>query len=174
MNASGTLWEDIWCRFRLWSWPKHSPTAGSSWIRFSDQDGGYRGALRNTDRGAKLESGSGDFAEWQERDPDEEPFGEGDVVAFGENGLTRRTDGAQLLGVISRRAVVTGSMPPESVQEQWDQVAYCGIVPVKLRGGARKTLPEPEPAILATDVVNAAGHAITVASRLRAGPGLQL
>ena len=109
-----------------------------SWIRFSDQDGGYRGALRNTDRGAKLESGSGDFAEWQERDPEEEPFGEGDVVAFGENGLTRCTDGAQLLGVISRRAVVTGSMPPPSVQDQWDQVAYCGIVPVKLRGGARK------------------------------------
>ena len=45
------------------------------------------------------------------------------MVAFGENGLTRRTDGAKMLGVISRRAVVSGSMPEEAVRAQWDQVS---------------------------------------------------
>ena len=136
-----------------------------SWIKFHDQRGVHRGSIVDTDRGAKLESGSGDFAEWQERvspnaklrtlekspfgnrpnqialpetslfgaitakrvvgpqDPEEDPFEEGDVVAFGENGLTRRTDGAKMLGVISRRAVVSGSMPEEAVRAQWDQVS---------------------------------------------------
>ena len=97
-----------------------------SWIKFHDQ-GVHRGSIVDTDRGAKLESGSGDFAEWQERvspnaklrarespcgnrpnqaalpetsrlgaitaervvgpqDPEEDPFEEGDVVAFGETG----------------------------------------------------------------------------------------
>ena len=45
------------------------------------------------------------------------------MVAFGGNGLTRRTDGAKMLGVISRRAVVSGSMPEEAVRAQWDQVS---------------------------------------------------
>ena len=57
------------------------------------------------------------------QDPEEDPFEEGDVVAFGGNGLTRRTDGAKMLGVISRRAVVSGSMPEEAVRAQWDQVS---------------------------------------------------
>ena len=38
-----------------------------SWIKFHDQRGVHRGSIVDTDRGAKLESGSGDFAEWQER-----------------------------------------------------------------------------------------------------------
>ena len=38
-----------------------------SWIKFHDQRGVHRGSIVDTERGAKLESGSGDFAEWQER-----------------------------------------------------------------------------------------------------------
>ena len=108
------------------------------------------------------------------------PFEEGDVVGFGLAGLTRKTRGLRQLGVITRRAVVEGSMPspaPSSsssfvgacnhahegsdeeksapadedgssaasaaaaasvaaARKDYDTVAYCGRVPVKLRGGA--------------------------------------
>jgi hypothetical protein len=97
-------------------------------------------------RGVKLQSPQGDFAEWHQRAPQEAPFEEGDVVGFDRAGmLTRTTRGARMLGVISRRAVVEGSCPPEATRHNWDTVAYTGTVPVKVvrrrdsrrgRGGA--------------------------------------
>lgn len=74
------------------------------------------------------------------RDPREPPFNEGDVVGFGTWGLTRRTQGCKQLGIISRRAVVEGSLPTTGDgsgddEHGHDTVAYCGRLPVKLRGG---------------------------------------
>jgi hypothetical protein len=77
------------------------------------------------------------IAEFHKRDPSEDPFEEGDIVAFGSHGLTRKTTAARQLGVISRRAIVKGSRPADpAVMSDFDAVAYMGIVPVKLRGPA--------------------------------------
>eukprot|EP01043_Picozoa_sp_COSAG02_P046120 COSAG02_NODE_4286_length_5546_cov_8.070314_4_plen_120_part_00 len=76
-------------------------------------------------------------AEYHQRDPSESPFEEGDIVAFGAHGLTRKTTAARQLGVISRRAIVKGSRPADpAAMSDFDAVAYMGIVPVKLRGPA--------------------------------------
>lgn len=56
------------------------------------------------------------------------------MVGFvGQSGeISRKTVGAYMIGVISRRAVVQGSAPPENEQHGYDTVAYTGLVPVKV------------------------------------------
>ena len=39
----------------------------------------------------------------------------------------------RLLGVISRRAVIEGSAPAKEERDDYDTVAYTGIVPVRVR-----------------------------------------
>ncbi len=98
-----------------------------------------RGAIVDSTRGAKLISGSGDFAEWHQRRQDERDFHEGDLVGLDRDGLlTRQTTsdhGVWQLGIITRRAVVEGSLPPdETKRSQFDTVAYSGRVVVRLLG----------------------------------------
>jgi hypothetical protein len=98
-----------------------------------DSDGAIElGAIVRKGNGVKLESSQGDFAEWHRRVAKEPPFVEGEVVGFNSKGeISRRTKGAKMLGVISRRAVVEGSAPPRAERELYDTVAYTGVVPVR-------------------------------------------
>jgi hypothetical protein len=105
-----------------------------AWLRFEDETGTEQGTLHLRDGKLALGSKGGDFAEFHVRNPEEPAFEEGDLVAFGPRGLTRQTAGSQKLGVISRRAVVIGTMPDATELRCYDTVAYCGLVPVKLRG----------------------------------------
>jgi hypothetical protein len=90
------------------------------------------GAIVRQGAGVKLESTQGDFAEWHRRADGEAPFEEGDVVGFRRGRIGRKTRGCDILGVVSRKAVVEGSAPPMAERHLYDSVAYCGIVPVKL------------------------------------------
>jgi hypothetical protein len=70
------------------------------------------GAMVRVHQGVKLESRQGNFAEW--RSAGEPPFLEGEVVGVDSQGrLSRHTDDAKMMGVISRSAVVEGSAPPQ-------------------------------------------------------------
>jgi hypothetical protein len=116
--------------------------ARNRWLQFNDAQGQDIGALQLTEgKYLELTGTSGDFAEYHLRDPSQDPFEEGDLIGFGADGLTRRTDGKDIgqLGVISRRAIVKGSRPT-SVNDisKYDSVAYMGIVPVKVRGRVSK------------------------------------
>ena len=82
--------------------------------------------------GITIEGVSGDFAEWHPRESGQTPFEEGDVVGFADGVLTRSTRGACMAGVISKRALIKGSRPLPHLMPQYDTVAYCGQVPVKL------------------------------------------
>lgn len=90
-------------------------------------------------KGPRFSGTTGDFAEFHKRDPMQPAFEEGDLVGFGESGLTRVTKGMRQLGVISRQAIVAGSVPDGSADlSGYDTVAYLGRVPVKVRGSAAK------------------------------------
>jgi hypothetical protein len=83
--------------------------------------------------GVKLVSTQGDFAEWHRRKEGEAPFEGGDVVGFHNGAISRVIHPrAPMLGVVSRMAVVEGSLPPKEVRHLYDTVAYTGVVPVKL------------------------------------------
>ena len=99
------------------------------------EEGMELGAVVRGDRGkggVKLQSSQGDFAEWYKRAAGEAPMEEGDVVGFRRGRITRKTGGCGMLGIVSRKAVVEGSAPPEPVRHLYDTVAHCGVVPVKL------------------------------------------
>jgi hypothetical protein len=119
------------------------------WMSFDDQTGREMGGIEISLDGdaIKLVSRSGDFAEWYPRLPSEPEFEEGDVVAlcpappgssYDRSHLTRDTGSARQLGVISRRAIVEGSMPDSKYpRSDFDTIAYCGRVPVKVIGSVR-------------------------------------
>ena len=111
------------------------PSAKAPWIVFHDRQGDAVGKIAPSRGGVKLSSGSGDFAEWHVRAPDEKPFEAGEVVSIQGSGLTRATADAKQLGIISRQAVVTGSVPSDPAEvAAGDTVAYTGRVLVRLRG----------------------------------------
>jgi hypothetical protein len=92
--------------------------------------------IRGEKGGVVLKSRDGDFAEWHRRAKGEAPFSEGDVVGFGRDGcISRVTRSCNMIGVITRMAVVEGSAPPERERHLFDTVAYQGIVPVKVSAG---------------------------------------
>ncbi len=64
----------------------------------------------------------------------EVPFEEGDVVGISPQGLTRNTQNAPQIAVISRWAAIEASTPSVADRDAFDRVAYTGQVPVKLRG----------------------------------------
>lgn len=110
-----------------------------SFVTESETDAGANpmeielGAVVKQGRGVKLQSRKGDFAEWHRRRDDEPPFEEGDVVGFDAAGMiSRKTKGAAMLGVVSRQAVVEGSLPPQAQRHLFDTVAHVGVVPVKV------------------------------------------
>eukprot|EP01047_Picozoa_sp_COSAG01_P027968 COSAG01_NODE_1864_length_9036_cov_10.407519_4_plen_502_part_00 len=89
----------------------HGAAATPKFVSFSHQDTSSGsefelGAIVQQGGGVTLTSGQGDFAEWHRRRAGEPPFEEGDVIGFDRQGLiSRRTAGATMLGVISRKAV---------------------------------------------------------------------
>eukprot|EP01052_Picozoa_sp_SAG31_P006415 SAG31_NODE_295_length_18239_cov_15.063065_5_plen_908_part_00 len=98
-----------------------------------------RGHVVGTERGLKLTSLAGDFAEYHKIKLGETPptFNEGELVGLVNGEITRRTSDADMLGIISRRAAVVGSCPfNRQNMLEYDTVAYCGRVPVKIRGDA--------------------------------------
>lgn len=113
-----------------------SNASDPNWLRFQDDMGRVRGSVSLNKRGTTFFSKNGDFAEYHKRDPQEPAFVEGDLVGFGMHGLTRQTKGVPQLGVVTRRAIVTGTCPEPGEMDKYDTVAYIGMVPVKLRGKA--------------------------------------
>jgi hypothetical protein len=59
-------------------------------------------------------------------------------VSVGESGLSRNTNAARQLGIVSRQMVVAGSMPDTAEEQRsGDTIAYTGRVMVKVRGACR-------------------------------------
>jgi hypothetical protein len=112
---------------------------GSRFVSFqARQDSGKMielGTIEKGGNGVTLSSTQGDFAEWHRRAPLDPALQEGDVVGFTNKGeITQQcsASGGMMLGVVSRKAIVEGSAPPEPERHMYDTVAYCGVVPVRV------------------------------------------
>jgi hypothetical protein len=88
--------------------------------------------------GVTYESGSGDYAEWLERADEHETMKVGEVVGVRGGKITKNTDGADQILVISFKPIVLGNMPDAGRESLFEKVAFMGQVPVKVNGRVHK------------------------------------
>jgi hypothetical protein len=88
--------------------------------------------------GVTYESRAGDYAEWLEKVDPAEPISFGDVVGVFGGQITRKTEGADQVLVVSFKPIVLGNMPAEGQEKLSEKVAFMGQVPVKVLGPAHK------------------------------------
>lgn len=84
--------------------------------------------------GVTYESGAGDYAEWLERLDPEEKLTVTDVVGVFAGKITKKTEGAAQVMVVSFKPVVLGNMPPEGHKHLYEKVAFLGQTLIKIRG----------------------------------------
>lgn len=92
-----------------------------------------------SDLGVSYESGSGDYAEWLPRLYQGENIESGQIVGVYGGKVTKNTEGAEMVMVVSRSPIVLGNMPPDKLTESLcEKVAFMGQVPVRVLGKVNK------------------------------------
>ena len=87
------------------------------------------------DDGVTYASGAGDYAEWLPRFDESEKMSFGQIVGVTGGAITKNTEGAEQLMVVSMNPIVLGNMPPEEADEKnYEKVAFMGQVPVWIIG----------------------------------------
>lgn len=84
--------------------------------------------------GVAYSSGAGDYAEYLEKANLAEGFAPGDIVGVKGGRITKTTQGAHHLMVISHFPAVIGKEPQDKDLHRFEKVAFMGQVPVKVRG----------------------------------------
>lgn len=87
--------------------------------------------------GVEFVSAGADFAGWLPRFEAAERIEPGDVVGLHGGALSKRTDGAARVFVVSTAPIVTSNDPGEEVHGAYARVAFVGQAPVKVRGPVR-------------------------------------
>ena len=137
------------------------------------------------------QSGAGDYAEWLERENHDEDIRVGEVVGVRGGKISKQTEGADQLMVVSWKPAVLGNMPEAGEEENYEKIAFMGQIPVKVLGDvnvgdyliasgldngmARAVAPEEMTAELAEQVVGVAwtsakGNGVNL---VKAGVGLK-
>ncbi|MCD4833487.1 MAG: hypothetical protein K8R31_06805 [Bacteroidales bacterium] len=89
---------------------------------------------KHTNIGITYQSGAGDYAEWLPRLNPDEKFNPGDIVGVKAGHITKSTENADNLMVISHVPIVLGNMPDSGKEAYYEKVAFMGQVPVKVFG----------------------------------------
>lgn len=111
-----------------------TPTGSNNFITFFGGNAPVGRIEGNGAGGMSFLSGGADFAECLPRLDQEEQIEEGDIVGVFAGKISKQTEGAQHVAVISGRPIVVGNLPPAG-NEQWvNKVAIVGQVRVKVRG----------------------------------------
>ena len=112
-----------------------SPAPGNNFITFYNGSDTPCGAIEgNHSDGILLRSGGADYAECLARLHEEEEIGPGDVVGLFGDKVSKRTEGAERIMVVSRSPILLGNDPGEDVEDAYERVAFLGQVEVKVCG----------------------------------------
>ncbi len=91
------------------------------------------------DLGVTYESSAGDYAEWLPRLDPEEKISPGQIVGVFGGKITKVTDGAEQVMVISNKPIVLGNMPPQGLdKDQCEKVGFIGQVQVWVMGPVKE------------------------------------
>jgi hypothetical protein len=89
---------------------------------------------RELNKGVTFKSGAGDYAEYLLRENTNETITYGDIVGVNGGKISKNTEGAERMMVISRKPIVLGNMPQPNRENEYEKVAFMGQVPVKVFG----------------------------------------
>lgn len=84
--------------------------------------------------GVAYESGSGDYAEWLERDQVEQDMIFGQIVGVKGGKISLSTNQADHYMVVSKSPIVLGNMPEAKREKDFEKIAFMGQVPVRVVG----------------------------------------
>jgi len=84
--------------------------------------------------GVSYSSGNGDYAEWLEREDPKEHIEAGDVVGVKAGRITRNLADCEQVMAISAKPIVLGNIPEEGKEQNGNNVAFMGQIPVKTMG----------------------------------------
>jgi hypothetical protein len=89
-------------------------------------------------QGVTYASGAGDYAEFLLREDINEKMTYGDIVGVKGGKITKNTENAERVMVVSYKPIVLGNMPRENREHEYEKVAFMGQVPVKVFGKVNK------------------------------------
>ena len=113
--------------------------------------------FRNTHKaleGITFASGSEDYAEYLPKLNPDEQFVPGDIVGVKNGFITKNTNDADMIMVVSLKPVVLGGLPPDGNVTGLEKVAFMGQVPTRIMGKV-----SPGDYILASGFNNGVGMA---------------
>jgi len=113
-------------------------------------------AFKHANIGVTYQSGAGDYAEWLLKSNPNEKIYPGDVVGLVNGKISKNTNNANKVMVISNRPIVLGNMPEVGKELNFEKVAFMGQVPVKVYGNVK-----PGDYILPSGLNNGFGIAIS-------------
>ncbi|NRB62466.1 MAG: hypothetical protein HRU40_05445 [Saprospiraceae bacterium] len=87
--------------------------------------------------GVTYSTGGADYAEWLLRKKGESDMSYGEIVGIHAGQISRRTEGADHVKVISLRPGVLGNAPKKNREPDMEKVAFLGQVPVHIIGSAQ-------------------------------------
>ncbi len=111
-----------------------NPGAASNFITFSDSTDLLGSIEGNGIGGIQLNTSGGDFAEYLPKADPNEPLDPGDIVGLRPGGLSRNTQNAQRIMVVTTAPAVLGNRPKNKNVSLYAPVAFLGQVPVKTEG----------------------------------------
>lgn len=89
---------------------------------------------KTTFRGVTYASGAGDYAEYLLRRDVAEKMTFGDIVGVSGAMVSKNTENADKMMVVSYKPIVLGNMPQPNMEDNYEKVAFMGQVPVKVYG----------------------------------------
>lgn len=87
--------------------------------------------------GVSFKTGGADYAEYLEKENNTILFEPGEVVGVFGGKISKRTQGAQHIMVISTNPIVLGNMPVNQTTKDFEKVAFLGQVPVRVVGSVK-------------------------------------
>ena len=111
-----------------------NPGSAENFITFFSSSSGIGSIQGNGSGGVEYSSSSADFAELLPRLHPAEEIRAGDVVGVFGGKVTKRTEGAAQVMVVTDQAIVLGNNPGEKARSSHEAVSFVGQVPVRVHG----------------------------------------
>jgi hypothetical protein len=111
-----------------------NPGTGCNFITFSNSADNIGAIEGNGEGGVQLTSPGGDFAEYLPKADPNETLTPGDIVGLFPEGLSKKTENAQRIMVVTTAPAVLGNQPKEKDESRYAPVAFLGQVPVRVEG----------------------------------------